>query len=254
MQLVSPILIETIDEHLKSLIPAQNTHPYVGLRYALFSGGKRFRPLLTLAVCQDHNMPIEKALDAACAIEMVHTFSLIHDDLPCMDDDDFRRGKPTLHKVIPEGQAMLCGDLLQNLALETILNSVHYTHTQKCALLSALTRAVHYMMRGQARDLHADVTALSWDELKAIHLDKTSALCQASLVSGGIIAGSDCELLSELGEELGLAYQLFDDVADNDCLTLGTDQTLALAQEHKAIALKLAQGMPTVQELITLIK
>ncbi|MCP5491806.1 MAG: polyprenyl synthetase family protein [Chlamydiales bacterium] len=254
MPLVSLTLIETINEHLKSLVSSQTIHPYEGVRYALFSGGKRFRPLLTIAVCKDHNTPIEKALDAACAIEMMHTFSLIHDDLPCMDDDDFRRGKPTLHKVIPEGQALLCGDLLQNLASETILASPHYTDKEKCALLTTLTRAVHFMMRGQARDLHADVTALSWDELRAIHLDKTAAMCQAALVCGGIIADADCALLSQIGEELGLAYQLFDDVADNDCLTLGKDKTLALASEHKSAALKLSQDMPTVQQLISHVK
>ncbi len=254
MPLVSPTLTESIEAHLETLIPSHNTHPYAGVRYALFSGGKRFRPLLTLAVCQDYNTPIDKGLDAAAAIEMMHTFSLIHDDLPCMDDDDFRRGKPTLHRVIPEGQALLCGDLLQNLAIETLINSNDTNATQKCALVKSLTRAVHYMMRGQARDLHADVTALSWDELKAIHLDKTAALMQSALVAGGIIADADCALLTELGEELGLAYQLFDDVSDNDCLTLGLEETTKLAEEHKARALELAKEMPTVQELIRNVK
>lgn len=233
MQLAS----QTVDDRLNELVP-EGDAPLWGARYALFSGGKRFRPQLTLAICPD-------ALDAACAVEMIHTFSLIHDDLPCMDDDALRRGKPTLHTVIDEGQALLAGSYLQTRAFEVIANSA-YTDRQKAELISALSYATGEMIYGQCLDLGAPLTE---DSIETLHIAKTASLMQAALICGGILSGDDLDLLSDIGHHLGLAYQYFDDIADGDTQIFG-EQTIDKARHHHQISLELSKDFPDLHTLI----
>lgn len=233
--------VKTINEHLSRLIPDQRQLPYSAARYALFGGGKRIRPRLVLAVCGD-----EKALDAAAAIECMHTYSLIHDDLPCMDDDDIRRGKPTLHKMIGEGQALLVGDYLQLLAFELIANSNDYSAEQKVELIRVLSAScgASGMIGGQVSDLQGKGNIIE------MHRCKTGALMRCSLEFGAIISQSDArEQLSLCGEAIGIAYQLFDDLADGD-YHLGELETSRLAEKYYHDALKYADGFPELQTLI----
>ena len=238
-----PLVYQTLDEHLDSLIPKSDTAPYFGARYSLLGGGKRFRPKLVLALCDD-----EKALDAACAVEMIHAFSLIHDDLPCMDDDDFRRGKPTLHKVIGEGQALLAGDYLQTKAFDVIADSTSYDPITKIRLMKTLLGATNEMIVGQCMDIN--IEKLDQAQLEKLHFAKTGALIQASLLMGGILAGHSLHPLQIMGQALGLAYQLFDDIADDQTEHLGLRKTKQLANHYKNLALKLADDYPTLKEMI----
>ncbi|MBM3184118.1 MAG: polyprenyl synthetase family protein [Chlamydiae bacterium] len=167
---------EIIDERLKELIPSPKTSLYESTRYALLSPGKRFRPSLVMAVAASLGADPKIALDPACAIEMVHTYSLIHDDLPCMDNDDLRRGRPTLHKAFDEGLALLTGDYLLTYSFEILSNTAVLSTSQKLQMVQILSHAAgsHGMIGGQAIDL--DMTGKSIDEatLYEMHHGKTS--------------------------------------------------------------------------------
>lgn len=213
---------EMIENRLDALIEEGNVphaHLFKAARYSLLLPGKRLRPLLLLTLLETYGIPIEKGLDPACAIEMIHTYSLIHDDLPCMDDDDLRRGKPTLHKVYNEGHAVLTGDYLLTYAFEVLANSSGLTAEQKieCVKILASRSGGDGMIGGQVIDIaHAD-QSIEWDVLEEMHLRKTAALISASLEMGGIIAGvnaKDTELLKTCGNRIGLAFQIIDDILD----------------------------------------
>jgi geranylgeranyl diphosphate synthase type II len=184
------------------------------MRYSVTAGGKRLRPLLVLAAHRACNgIPDEHLWRTMVAIEYLHTFSLIHDDLPCMDDDDFRRGLPTCHKKFGDGMAVLAGDGLAVLAFELLGATGHARLVQELAF--ALGPAG--MIGGQVADLRAEGRDVSLDEVRAIHARKTAALFRASAVSGGILAGaSDLQLsaLARFGEQLGIAFQIVDDLLD----------------------------------------
>ena len=211
-------------EHLKSAFQ-QTLHqlfsPEDGklAQAALYSldGGKRLRPLLCLAVLDLYDVEYEKGLYPAAALEMVHTYSLIHDDLPCMDDDDERRNKPTLHKAYSESLAVLTGDFLLTYAFETLVSAPNLSDTQKTALIKTLaTRSgADGMIGGQILDL--EESSHGWEEMV---LKKTGALFSTALEFGAIIAGVDGKIFKDLGEYLGLAFQLLDDLADGDGATL----------------------------------
>jgi geranylgeranyl pyrophosphate synthase len=223
---VNPFLLtlrKRIDDTLNELIPSSTDLPYSTLftsaRYSLSSPGKRLRPLLVLATAASYDTPIEKALIPACAIEMVHTYSLIHDDLPCMDDDDLRRGQPTLHKIVPEWQALLTGDYLLTYAFEILSSEPHLSAEQKIALIHSLsTRAgAEGMIGGQILDLLCVGQSVEWETIEKMHLGKTAGLISASLEFGGIIAQvstADRESLKNLGLAIGTAFQLIDDLLD----------------------------------------
>lgn len=187
--------------------------------YALESGGKRLRPLLTLVTCLMLRGPVEAALTPACAVEMIHTYSLIHDDLPCMDNDDFRRGKPTLHRVVSEGLALLAGDYLLTRAFEVLAHNAILRAEQKIALLSVLTQAAggHGMIGGQVLDLTQDPTQQTLPRLEEMHRLKTGALFGAAMESGAIVADSSSaerRRIRECGQNIGLAFQILDDILD----------------------------------------
>ena len=190
-----------------------NTHLGEAARYAVLGGGKRIRPRLVIAAAELYGAPVEHSLLPACALELIHSYSLIHDDLPCMDDDDFRRGKPSLHKVYGEAHALLVGDFLLTLAFELLTGSPHLTPLQRLELIKTLTLRAggDGMIGGQVLDL------AQHSNTEEIHRKKTAALFIAACEFGGIIGDhSDLEFLREFGENLGLAFQLLDDLADGD--------------------------------------
>lgn len=213
---------DLIEARLDTLVAEKNV-PYNTLfkaaRYSLLAGGKRLRPLLALTTAEIFGASTESALNAACALEMVHTYSLIHDDLPSMDDDDLRRGKPTLHKVYPESHAVLAGDFLLTYAFEVIASDPLLSPTQKTALISILARnaGAQGMIGGQLLDIESTGTPITVNELKTIHQLKTGALLSAAVEFGGVIANvenSGRQLLRTFGYEIGLAFQIIDDVLD----------------------------------------
>jgi geranylgeranyl diphosphate synthase, type II len=202
-----------ISEALESFCPHDGSQLREAMRYSLLAGGKRLRPLLCIAAAEAVGSNIQAVLPAACALEMIHTFSLIHDDLPAMDDDDLRRGLPTCHVQYGEALAILAGDALQALAFE-----IAPTH----AVL--LARACYQMCAGQADDLAAEGQDISLEHLQHIHSHKTGALLCASVVAGALAASTEARAaLTHYGEKIGVAFQIVDDILDvtGDDATLG---------------------------------
>ncbi|MDT8862533.1 polyprenyl synthetase family protein [Alkalihalobacillus sp. MEB130] len=189
--------------------------------YSLEAGGKRIRPALLLATIQCFDKRIESGLDVACAMEMIHTYSLIHDDLPAMDDDDMRRGKPTNHKVFGEALAILAGDALLTYSFELVakMEQAEVSAEQKLLLIQEIAKAAgpEGMVGGQVADIEGENKSLSLEELVYIHHHKTGDLLTASIVSGAIIAGAsegDIGNLRMFAKELGLMFQIKDDILD----------------------------------------
>ena len=186
------------------------------MKYSLLAGGKRIRPLLMLRIIQSYGLDYHDYLDAACAIEMIHTYSLIHDDLPGMDNDDLRRGKPTCHRQFDEATAILAGDGLLNEAVNVILKA-NYNSELKIALLSILYQAsgVNGMILGQALDVEFENKKANRKELDLIHHHKTGDLISASMQMGALVANvDDLETFKEIGYKIGLAFQIQDDILD----------------------------------------
>lgn len=214
---------DRIDTTLYELVPSLDALPYSPLfasaRYSLLSPGKRIRPLLTLTVADSYGIPLEHALYPACALEMVHTYSLIHDDLPCMDDDDLRRGRPSLHKTVPEWHALLTGDFLLTYSFEVLSNAPFLDAEQKLVMIRSLSfhAGAHGMVGGQMVDLHFEGQTADWNILEQMHRGKTAGLIIAALEFGGIIARAPAEDIASLkkaGCALGIAFQLIDDILD----------------------------------------
>lgn len=210
-----------VDAALDQVLPAENVGaPRLAeaMRYSVFAGGKRLRPALALAACRAVGGEDVQALPFACALELVHTYSLIHDDLPAMDDDDLRRGKPTSHKVYGDAMAILAGDALHTAAFQVIALGVQ--DRPLCAELMALlanTAGFHGMVGGQVEDLAGDREAPNAERLRRIHMNKTAALIRASICGGALSAGASAEVVKALaafGDRLGLAFQITDDILD----------------------------------------
>ena len=203
----------TEDEDIRSLLDAE--------QYSLFAGGKRIRPMLTLGFCRLFGGEDAAALPFACAVEMIHTYSLIHDDLPCMDNDDLRRGKPTNHKIFGEATALLAGDALLTGAFEVAAsNTVVGAEISAKAVAYLANCAGRYgMIGGQIMDLEGETRKLSLDELLKLHSMKTGALISASAVLGALAAGISftdraMEDVVTYAENIGLAFQIVDDMLD----------------------------------------
>lgn len=213
---------QLVEKKLDDLVPLKETAYamlFEAARYSLLGGGKRLRPVLTIATAETFGKPGESALSAACALEMIHTYSLIHDDLPCMDDDDFRRGKPSLHKAFDEGHAVLTGDYLLTYAFEVVVNDTTLSAQQKVALISLLAKnsGCQGMIAGQVMDIESEGKEIGLDHLKHIHHYKTGALINASILAGAVIANAspdEFKLLNDFGLDIGLAFQIVDDVID----------------------------------------
>lgn len=189
--------------------------------YSLQAGGKRLRPMLLFATVEGFNGNYEESIPVACAIEMLHTYSLIHDDLPAMDNDDFRRGKPTNHKVFGEASAILAGDALLTLAFQVIstMNEKSVNANQKLTLITELAKASgpEGMVGGQVADMEGETKTLSLGELEYIHHHKTGDLLSYSIIAGAIVANADESSISNLkkfARHLGLAFQIKDDILD----------------------------------------
>jgi len=198
------------------------------MRYAVLDGGKRLRPLLVLATAEAVGGAPEAAMRAACAVELIHAYSLVHDDMPCMDNDMLRRGKPTVHVQFGEAQALLVGDALQALAFELLTPEAGVDPAVANALCRLLARAsgAHGMAGGQAVDLASVGLVLDQPALERMHRLKTGALLQASVLMGALCGTPDAPAVSQLerfGASLGLAFQVVDDILDvtADSTTLG---------------------------------
>jgi geranylgeranyl pyrophosphate synthase len=212
-----------VELELNKLLPLSGTAPekiHQAIRWSVFAGGKRFRPALLLATGQAFGAPVEKLIRTACAFEMVHTYSLIHDDLPAMDDDDLRRGRPTCHVRFDEATAILAGDALQTLAFQTIAKDEGLSADTRIALISELTRAAATpdgMVAGQALDMEAETRQVNGAQLEEIHRLKTGALIVAAARCGAMIGGangSELAAVTSYGTHLGLLFQITDDFLD----------------------------------------
>jgi geranylgeranyl diphosphate synthase type II len=261
--------VETgLDRHL----PAAGTRParlHAAMRYSLQAGGKRLRPVLVLATAEVCGGKADAALPAAMAIECLHTYSLIHDDLPCMDNDDLRRGRPTVHRQFDEATALLAGDALLTHAFALLAEN--YPDKLAAALVRELADAAgsRRLIGGQMEDLLAEKkTDATTEELEFIHLNKTAAMIEAALVMGGLIGGANEDSIAALrlaGRHLGLAFQIIDDILDAtaDTATLGKtagkdakagkttfvrlhglDKSRQLAEEHSTAALTALASLP----------
>jgi len=225
------------------------------IRYATLGGGKRIRPILTITVAQALGCPMEQALTAACAVELIHVYSLIHDDLPSMDNDDLRRGKPSCHKEFGEAIAILAGDALQPLAFEWLTNDQQYSENQKLEMIQILAHASgeQGMVGGQALDIQATGKNLSRVALENMHRLKTGALIQASVLTGAVCANqSDPKLrtiLKNYSQSIGLAFQVQDDILDitGDTATLGKTQGADISENKSTYPALM--GISGAQEL-----
>jgi geranylgeranyl pyrophosphate synthase len=212
-----------IDADLQRLLPAETAGPmsiHSAIRWSVFAGGKRFRPILLVATGQTLGARLDLLLSSASALEMIHTYSLIHDDLPAMDNDDLRRGRPTCHVRFGEATAILAGDALQSLAFQTISEEEKLPVLTRVRLCSEIARASGTpagMVAGQARDLDGESRAVGAAELEQIHNLKTGALVIAAARCGAIIAGAsqqELDVVSEYAGYLGLLFQITDDLLD----------------------------------------
>ncbi len=216
---------EAVDRALDRFLPPADAFPpsiHEAMRYSVFAGGKRLRPILVIAAAEVAGGAMEPVLPTACAFELIHTYSLIHDDLPAMDDDDFRRGRPTSHKVFGEAVAILAGDALFTLGMRLLTESFLQGDSNPVLLpqlLSEVTDAAGTpgMIGGQVVDIESEGRVVSPSTLEYIHTHKTGALIRAAVRAGALLAAASEEALSALtsyGERLGLAFQIVDDILD----------------------------------------
>ncbi len=212
--------LPAIDDKLNHMLATVNVSETLksSMAYSVNAGGKRIRPLLVLATLEDLGAESEDALTVACAVELIHTYSLIHDDLPCMDDDDFRRGKPTNHKVYGQAVAVLAGDALQTLAFASLTNLQDTSAEDALAIIRILSEAAgaQGMVGGQLLDMEGETKLLSLLELETVHVHKTGALLSFCIEAGAILAGHQKEIakLKDFAWNIGLAFQIRDDILD----------------------------------------
>jgi geranylgeranyl diphosphate synthase type II len=211
-----------IDRALDRYLPKASTRPatlHKAMRYSLFAGGKRLRPILCLAAAEACRGNARNALPFACAVECIHTYSLVHDDLPSMDNDDFRRGRPTCHKVFGDGIAVLAGDALLTIAFEIVSTAKPAPRYDTSILLRevAVAAGSQRLIAGQVADLEAEGKSVTRNQLRFIHENKTAAMLKSSVRLGAMSANADTRKLSAIttfGDRLGLAFQVIDDILD----------------------------------------
>jgi len=248
-----------IDAALDSLLPSESTSPsqiHRAMRHSVFAGGKRLRPALCVAGFTIFHADFKPVLPVSAAIEMVHTYSLIHDDLPAMDDDDFRRGLPSCHKKFGEATAILAGDALLTLAFETVSSCRGFHEATLLHTISELARALgtrNGMIAGQVLDLEAEGQILRKDQVEAIHAAKTGALLSTSVWIGAYLGGasaSEADRVRDYGRKIGLAFQIMDDVLDEteSAETLG--KTAGKDREHRKATYPAVFGMEESRRMI----
>jgi geranylgeranyl diphosphate synthase type II len=211
-----------IERALDRYLPKTNAKPatlHRAMRYSLFAAGKRLRPILSLAAAEACGGKISNALPLACALECIHTYSLVHDDLPSMDNDDFRRGRPTCHKIFGDGIAILAGDALLTIAFEIASDAKPTSRYDTSIFLREIAVAAgsQKLIAGQVADLEAEGKNVKRDQLQFIHENKTAAILKSSVRLGAMSANADARKLSAItrfGQRLGLAFQIIDDILD----------------------------------------
>ncbi len=214
-----------IDKALDKYLPSEEKSPSIihkAMRYSVFGGGKRIRPILTLATAELFGKDTESVIKTACGIELIHTFSLIHDDLPCMDNDDFRRGKPSNHKVFGEAIALLAGDALLVSGFDLIIKNSEVKEIKKQSILKLIKEISLYigtenMLGGQVEDITLKNEDISKEDLVDLYMKKTAALICLSIRAGAILSGAkkrQLKALNKYGENIGLAFQIIDDMLD----------------------------------------
>ena len=208
---------QRVNQHLDGYLSNQGSLTEA-MRYSVLSGGKRFRPILTYTVANVFDTDLTLADSSACAVELIHAYSLIHDDLPAMDDDDIRHNQPACHKQFGEAQAILAGDGLQALAFKVLTNDKSLTAQVRIALLQTLTDASFEMAEGQSIDLSVVSQVVDVETLKNMHQKKTGALLNCAVKLGTLISdqcsADDRQILDGFSKDIGLAYQIQDDVLD----------------------------------------
>jgi geranylgeranyl diphosphate synthase type II len=212
---------DAVDVALERVLPAETLRPetlHKAMRYSVFAGGKRLRPVLVIAGAEAVGGTAEQVMPTACAMELIHTYSLVHDDLPAMDNDDFRRGAPTNHKVFGEAMAILAGDALLTLAFRLVADNAGASTALRDVVVDIADAAGHKgMVAGQVADLEAEGRRVGADVVDYIHAHKTGALIRTSLRIGAMLCGADAaqvRALSVAGADLGLAFQIVDDILD----------------------------------------
>ncbi len=246
-------LREQIDAAIDTVLPPADLEPvdlHQAMRYSVLAGGKRIRPILAVSSYHAGGGNSESIYRYASALELLHTYSLIHDDLPCMDDDDFRRGQPTLHRKFPEYIAVLAGDALHALAFEILAESGN------CEVVSQVGKAIGTvgMIGGQVRDVQAEGHEVTLADVENIHKRKTAALITASITMGALLARAprnEVKMLEIFGEKLGLAFQIVDDILDVEGdfeslgKSVGSDDRLAKATYPKVVGLEASRKIAT---------
>ena len=249
------IINKELTKYLQSKDNAQKTI-YDAMKYSLFAGGKRLRPVIMLMVADMFSADYTDVLPFACAMEMIHTYSLIHDDLPCMDNDDLRRGKPTNHKIFGDAIAVLAGDALLNKAFETVSGHKYKDLNRAMRAVSILSVAsgTEGMIGGQVTDIESEGKKLTNDELIYIQTLKTGAIIRASGVIGAVMSGANEEEILKIDEyckNLGIAFQIQDDVLDviGDEKELG--KPIGSDNENEKITFVSLFGLENAQKAVT---
>lgn len=254
LQTYFQVLRGRVDRALDHFLPGRDHYPetlHEAMRYSVFAGGKRVRPILALATAEALEGPEEAVLRLACCLEMIHTYSLVHDDLPAMDDDDFRRGLPTLHKKYGEGIAILTGNALLTLALQ-LLSRLPEDGAEPALvlrLIDLLCRSIgsdEGMIAGQVVDLLAAGKEFSEQELRYIHRAKTAALIRGSITSAALLSGADTielEHLSRFGSSIGLVFQIVDDILDVEASSADLGKTAGKDQLAEKATFPALHGM-----------
>ncbi len=247
-----------VDAALDRWLPAESVNPptiHRAMRYSVFAGGKRMRPLLAIAAAEAVSDSPNGIESAACALELIHTYSLIHDDLPALDNDDLRRGRPTCHKVFGDAMAILAGDALLTLAFEVLSKLDCVDAERRVALVRELATAsgtAGGMIGGQVNDIEGEGKFATAALLESIHRAKTGALLRASVRMGAIYAGADeeqLEALSRFGEHIGLAFQIVDDVLDVEQSSEALGKTAGKDAKQNKITFPAVYGIERSREM-----
>jgi geranylgeranyl diphosphate synthase type II len=249
---------KAVDAALNRWVPPESENPstiHRAMRYSLFAGGKRIRPLLAIAAAEAVSPAPAGIESAACALELIHTYSLIHDDLPALDNDDFRRGRPTCHKVFGDAMAILAGDALLTLAFEVLSKLDNVDACRRVELIRELSTAagtVGGMIGGQVNDIEGEGQVPTAPLLESIHRAKTGALLRASVRMGAIYGGADSGQLAALtgfGEHVGLAFQIVDDVLDVEQSSEALGKTAGKDAAQKKITFPAVYGIERSREM-----
>ena len=248
-----------VDASLEKLLPAASTQPasiHEAMRYSVFAGGKRIRPILCLEAARIFEEDVTAALHPASGIECIHTYSLIHDDLPALDNDDLRRGKPTCHKQFGEATAILAGDALLTLAFE-LVGATPVDAERRVAMLTEVATAagtVNGMVGGQMADIEAEGKRIGAKMLEYIHRSKTAALIRASVTAGALCAGApskDVSRLRKFGETVGWAFQVTDDILDVEESSAALGKTAGKDVAQQKATYPALYGLPRSHEIAT---